>query len=143
MTEVFKVNSGGKYEAMHSHSRLVMIDNWIFMSNSAGVIPETLSFASDPVAQAKQAMDNIEHALRTVDSGIADIVRLVIRIPNRGDIFPVMGHIGGRMKGIDPAMTLCCTPLGSDDYKVEIEVTAYKGAGKREVARLRSGLFGK
>jgi len=70
-------------------------------------------------------------------------VRLVIRIPNRRDIFPVMDHIGHRMKGIDPAMTLCCTPLGSDDYKVEIEVTAYKGAGREQVVRLSSGLFGK
>jgi|SRR5579883_504431 len=143
MPEIFKVSSGGKYEAMHSHSRLVMIDNWIFMSNSAGVIPSTLTFASDPVEQAKQALDNIEHALKTVGAEIADIVRLVIRIPNRRDIFPVMDHIGHRMKGIDPAMTLCCTPLGSDDYKVEIEVTAYKGAGREQVVRLSSGLFGK
>lgn len=142
MTAITKVNSGGYYEDLHNYSRLVMIDNWIFMANSAGVEPDSGAFSTDPVDQAKQLISNIAHALKSVDSGLQDIVRMVITIPNRSDIFPVQAYVGDVMKGIDPAMTLICSPLGSDEYKVEIEVTAYKGAGTQEVTRIRSGLFG-
>lgn len=143
MPEITKVSSGGYYEDRHNYSRLVMVDNWIFMSNSAGVIPETGKFSSDPREQAQQTISNIEHALKQVGSDLSDVVRLVASVPNRDDIFPVMDYVGSRFKGIDPAMTLICTPLGSDDYKVEIEITAYKGGGSQEAKRIRSGLFGK
>lgn len=143
MVEVTKVNSGGYYEDAHNHSRLVMVDNWIMMSNSAGVIPETGKFSDDPVEQATQLISNIKHALNHVGSDLSDIVRMVITIPNREDIMPVQGYVGASMRGIDPVMTLICSPLGSDNYKVEIEVTAYKGAGQGNIARTRSGLFGK
>lgn len=142
MVEITKVNSGGYYENAHNYSRVITVDDWIFMSNSAGVDPETGGFSPDPVEQAKQLMSNLTHALNHVGSDLTDIIRMVITIPNREDIMPVQGYIGATMKGVDPAMTLICSPLGSDDYKVEAEVTAYKGAGKAAVQRSRSKLFG-
>jgi enamine deaminase RidA (YjgF/YER057c/UK114 family) len=142
MVEITKVSSGGHYEAIHSYSRVVMVDSWIYMAISAGVNPETGNFADDAAEQAKQAISNIEHALATVSSDLSDIIRLVVSIPNREDIMAVQDYVGGRFKGIEPAMSLICTPLGSDEYKVEFEVTAYKGAGKQPQKRIRSGLFG-
>ena len=38
--------------------------------------------------------------------------------------------IGQKFKGVDPASTVTCPPLGSTVYKVELEVTAYKGASQ-------------
>ena len=142
MTDITKVNSGGKYEALYSYSKLVMVDNWIFTSNSAGMSPETGIFSSDPVEQARQALRNLEHALAQVGSSFSDVVRRTVRIPNREDIFPIMECVGAAFKGIDPASAVACTPLGSDDYKLEIELIAYKGAGSLKQTRIRSKLFG-
>lgn len=142
MTDITKVNSGGEFETLCSYSRLVMVDNWIFTSNSAGVIPETGKFPSDPVEQAKQVLRNLEHALAQVGSNLSDVVRRTVRIPNRQDIFPIMECVGAAFKGIDPASTVTCTPLGSDEYKLEIELIAYKGAGSQKQTRIRSKWFG-
>ena len=43
-----------------------------------------------------------------------------------------MTVVGEKFRGINPASTVICPPLGSTVYKVEIEVTAYRGAGKAE-----------
>lgn len=142
MTQITKVNSGGKYEALYSYSKLVMVDNWIFTANSAGMNPETGKFSDDPVEQAKQTLRNLEHALAQVGSNFSDVVRRTVRIPNRENLFPIMECVGAAFKGIDPASTVTCTPLGSDDYKLEIELIAYKGAGSQKQTRIRSKLFG-
>jgi enamine deaminase RidA (YjgF/YER057c/UK114 family) len=142
MTQITKVNSGGKYEGLYGYSRLVMVDNWIFTTNSAGMNPETGQFSSDPVEQARQTLRNLEHALAQVGSNFSDVVRRTVRIPNRKDLFPIMECVGAAFKGIDPASTVTCTPLGSDEYKLEIELIAYKGAGSQEQIRIRSKLFG-
>jgi enamine deaminase RidA (YjgF/YER057c/UK114 family) len=142
MTQITKVSSGGKYEALYSYSKLVMVDNWIFTANSAGLNPDTGTFSSDPVEQAKQTLRNLEHALAQVGSGFSDVIRRTVRIPNRQDLYPIMECVGAAFKGIDPASTVTTSPLGSDEYKVEIELIAYKGAGSQEQIRIRSKLFG-
>jgi enamine deaminase RidA (YjgF/YER057c/UK114 family) len=142
MTHITKVNCGGKYEALYSYSTVVMVDNWIFTANSAGKNPQTGKFSSDPVEQATQTLRNLEHALAQVGSNFSDVVRRTVRIPNREDLFPIMACVGAAFKGIDPASTVTCSPLGSDDYKLEIELIAYKGAGSLNQTRIRSKLFG-
>ncbi|MDM7928834.1 Rid family hydrolase [Blastomonas fulva] len=134
--EITKFSTGGYYEINHNYSRAVVLDNWIFMSNTAGVDPQTGKFPSDPVQQARFAIEKVEKSLAELGSGLADVVRYVAHVPNRGDIFPVMNFVSSRFEGIDPAVTLLCTPLGSDDYKVELEVTAYRTSGKRKQKRL-------
>ena len=47
-----------------------------------------------------------------------------------------MTVVGEKFRGIDPASTVTCPSLGSDIYKVEIEVTAFRGASAREVRKL-------
>lgn len=142
MTVITKVNSGGEFEARYSYSRVVMVDNWIFTSNCAGINPETGRFSSDPVEQARQTLRNLEHALAQVGSNFSDVIRRTVRIPNRQDLFPIMECVGAAFKGIEPASTVTCSPLGSDEYKLEIELIAYKGGGSQQQTRIRSKLFG-
>ncbi|BBI54621.1 hypothetical protein HORIV_70420 [Vreelandella olivaria] len=54
--------------------------------------------------------------------------RVFIQDPQ--DVPTVMEIIGQKFKGVDPASTVTCPPLGSTVYKVELEVTAYKGASQ-------------
>lgn len=142
MVEITKVSSGGQYEKRYHYSRLVMVDDWILMANCGGVDPNTGELPADAVEQAKLAVGAIEHGLAQVGSTLADVVRMVVNIPNREDLFPIMDFLGPAFKDALPARTMQCTPLGSEELKIEIEITAYKGAGSQPVKRINSGLHG-
>ena len=58
MVEVTKLKSGGIYEDKESYSRLVMVDNWIFMANTAGRNLTTRYMSEDAVEQAAQVFRN-------------------------------------------------------------------------------------
>lgn len=136
MTQLVKVKTGSKFEQIGSYSRLVRVGEWIFVSNTAGRNPQTLQLADDALEQTAQVFSNIEAALRSVDATLADVVMSRVFIQNPADTHRVMEFIGEKFRGVDPATTVTCPPLGSTDYKVEIEVTAYQGAANAEVEKI-------
>jgi len=138
--KVIRVKSGSIFEDKESYSRLVAIDNWIFVSNTAGRNYQTREMSSDAVTQARQCFANIEGALASVGASLADVVRSRVTIPYREDAAAVMALVGEKFRGVDPASTVTCSPLGAPDFKVEIEVTAYKGAGAAGAEYLRISL---
>lgn len=133
MVDVIKVSSGGLYEEKESYSRLVVVDNWIYVSNTSGRNLKTREMSTDPIEQAKQCFRNIDGALRSVGSSLEDVVNSTVYIPNVEDAPSVMAYVGERFKGINPARTVLCAPLGNDEFKVEIEVQAYRGASTGNV----------
>ncbi|MDU9031222.1 Rid family hydrolase [Pseudomonas mediterranea] len=133
MTDIVKLKTGSKYEELGSYSRLVAVDNWIYVSNTAGRNPQTKEIAEDLTEQTHQVFANIEAALATVDATLADVVCSRVYIQDPKDVATVMTLVGQKFRGIDPASTVTCPPLGSTVYKVELEVTAYRGAGRAEV----------
>ncbi len=139
MTRIIKVKSGSIFEEKASYSRLVAVDNWIHVSNTAGRNPDTKLIPEDVIEQAEQVFDNIERALAAVDATLADVVCSRVFIQDPADVPRVMDYIGTRLRGIDPACTATCPPLGSTVYKVELEVTAYRGASKAEVVQINLG----
>ncbi|SMX45740.1 RidA family protein [Maliponia aquimaris] len=140
MVKITKVKSGSIFETKESYSRIVAVDNWIFVSNTAGRNYRTREMSDDPVEQARQCFHNIEGALKSVGSCIEDVVQSRIFIPNVADARAVMDYVGERFHGIDPQRTVTCSPLGAPEFKVEIEVTAYRGASKAEVEHIEISL---
>lgn len=136
MTSIVKVKTGSPYEEIASYSRLVAVDNWIFVSNTAGRNPKTKEMPDDVIEQTEQVFSNIEHALASVDASLQDVVMSRVFIQNPQDTAAVMEFIGTKFRGVNPATTVTCPPLGSTDYKVELEVTAYRGASKAEVKEI-------
>ncbi len=136
MTDIIKVKTGSKFEEIGSYSRLVCVDNWIFVSNTAGRNPDTKEIPSDVIEQTEQVFRNIETALASVDASLADVVMSRVFIQNPADTHAVMEYIGSKFHSIDPATTVTCPPLGSTTYKVELEVTAYKGAASANVKKI-------
>ena len=136
MTTITKVKSGSPFEKHASYSRVVAVDGWILVSNTAGRNPDTKEIPDDVSDQLKQVFANIERGLAAVDSSLADVVSVKIFIQNPADTETVMGLFGETMRGIDPVITVTCPPLGAEVYKVELEVTAYRGAGQAEVIRI-------
>lgn len=137
MTKLVKVKTGAKLEEEYNYSRIVSIDNWIFVSNTAGRNPETKEIPEDISEQTIQVFNNIEFALVGIESGLADIINARIFIQNPKDTLAVMKIVGEKFYGIDPTITVTNPPLGSAHYKVEIEVTAYKDASKATIKKLR------
>jgi enamine deaminase RidA (YjgF/YER057c/UK114 family) len=129
MPKVVKVKSGSIFEDKESYSRVVAVDNWIFVSNTAGRNYKTREMSTDAVEQARQCFANIEGALASVGASLADVVRSRVTIPYQQDAAAVMAYVGEKFRGIDPSSTVTCSPLGAADFKVEIEVTAYRGVG--------------
>lgn len=137
MTDIIKLKSGSIFEDKASYSRLVAVDNWIYVSNTAGRNPQTKEIPEDVLEQAHQVFANIEAALAAVDASLADVVCSRVFIQDPADVPKVMELIGEKFRGIDPASTVTCPPLGSTVYKVELEVTAYRGASRAQVSHVR------
>lgn len=137
MAKVIKLKTGAKLEDLSNYSRLVCVDNWIFVSNTAGRNPDTKEISQDLREQTLQVFENIEHALKNVGSSLEDVVSTRVFIQTPSDTPAVMGIFGEKFEGINPTTTVTSPPLGSDTYKVEMEVTAYKGAAENsEIMRL-------
>lgn len=136
MTRIVKVKTGSKFEEIASYSRVVAVDNWIFVSNTAGRNPDTQQIPEDVLEQTEQVFNNIERALVAVDACLSDVVMSRVFIQDPADTAAVMEFIGGKFRGIDPTTTVTCPPLGSNVYKVELEVTAYRGASTAAVERI-------
>ena len=137
MSKITKVNTGSAFEEKGSYSRLVAVDNWIYVSNTAGRNPETKLISEDVLEQTQQVFDNIEAALTAVGSSLADVVMSRVFIQDPADTALVMDFIGQKFKGVNPATTVTCPPLGSLIYKVELEVTAFRGASKLELEHIK------
>lgn len=139
MSKIVKVKTGSIFEEKGSYSRLVAVDNWIYVSNTAGRNPISKQISEDVIEQTHQVFANIEAALTAVNSSLADVVISRVFIQNPSDTPVVMDVIGQKFKGINPATTVTCPPLGSNIYKVELEVTAYRGASKLELEEIQIG----
>ena len=136
MTKIVKVKTGSKFEEIGSYSRLVAVDNWIHVSNTAGRNPDTQQIPDDAIEQVEQVFRNIERALSSVDASLQDVVMSRVFIQNPDDTAAVMEFIGTKFRGVNPATTVTCPPLGSTVYKVELEVTAYRGASRADVEEI-------
>ncbi|MDM8010594.1 MAG: Rid family hydrolase [Parasphingorhabdus sp.] len=136
MPQVIKVKTGNKFEEHGSYSRVVAVDNMIFVSNTAGRNPATKLIPEDLTEQTNQVLDNLSSALKSVDAGLGDVVsaRVFVQFPE--DVETVMTAYGLRMRGINPTLTMTCPPLGSTQYKVEIDVVAIRGVSQAEVKEL-------
>ena len=140
MTEIIKVKTGSKYEEIGAYSRLIAIDNLIFVSLTAGRNPETKTISSDLAEQTRQVLKNIEIALSAVDAHLEDVVAARVYVQFAEHIDVIMDAYAERMRGINPVLTMTCPTLGSPEYKVEIEVTAIRGASKATIKEINLAL---
>lgn len=132
MTKITKLKTGTKLEDMSSYSRAVSVDNWIFMSNTAGRNPETGEIPENLIAQVHQVFANVERGLNAMGASLNDVVSTRVFVPNPEDTFAVMEIFGEKFRGIDPTTTVTNPFLGSKAYKMELEVTAFRGASDAE-----------
>ena len=133
MSIIKKVKSGAKMEDIVGYSRVVAVDNFVFVSNTAGRDPKTGEMPESFKEQAQNAIAMIERSLKAVGASLEDIVSYRAYAPNPDDLKEAAEVLGAAFRGIDPCCTMTCSPLAAPYYKFEMEATAIIGASKRTV----------
>lgn len=122
------ISSGSSFEREIGYSRAVVDDDWVFVSGTTGFNYETMTIADDIEQQTEQCLRNIEKALTEAGSSIADVVRVHYIVPNADDFkscWPVLRKYFDRVR---PAATMIAAGVIDRRIKIEIEVTARRGA---------------
>jgi enamine deaminase RidA (YjgF/YER057c/UK114 family) len=118
------ISSGSSFEAQIGYSRAVVDGEWIFVSGTTGFDYTTMSLADDVVAQAEQALQNIEAALREAGASLADVVRVTYILPDPGEFAKCWPLLRRSFADSRPAATMISAGLVDPRLRIEIEVTA-------------------
>ena len=119
-----RIFSGHPNEEKVGYARAVVADGWVFVSGTTGFDAETKQYPKDVESQAENCFRNIERALKEAGAGLADMVRVVIYVPNEGDFEKVAPIIRKHCYAARPANTLVFAKLVAPHMLIEIEVTA-------------------
>lgn len=124
------ISSGSTFEEKIGYSRAVVAGDWVFVSGTTGFDYSTMSIAGDLVAQTEQCLKNIDDALRKAGSSLKDVVRVTYVLPDGSEFercWPVLRKYFGDVR---PAAMMVSAGLADPRMKIEIEVTALKGAAE-------------
>lgn len=119
-----RISQGSTFEALIGYSRAVVDGRWVFVAGTTGYDYSTMSISTDVVAQATQALANIDDALRRAGSGAADVVRVHYLLPDAADFEPCWPVLRDYFAAALPAATMMVVGLATPEMKIEIEVTA-------------------
>ena len=82
--------------------------------------------------QAEQTLLNIAKALADAGSGIQDVVRVQYILPDKKEFPKCWGVLKKWFGEVGPAAMMIEAELMKEEMKIEIEVTAKKGCGKKQ-----------
>ncbi len=122
------ISSGSPFEAQIGYSRAVVQGDWVFVSGTTGFDYATMQISPDVAEQARQCLANIAAALHEAGATMADVVRVHYILPEADEFqacWPVLRAVFGELR---PAATMICARLLDPRMRIEIEVTALKGA---------------
>jgi enamine deaminase RidA (YjgF/YER057c/UK114 family) len=122
------IASGSPFEAEYAYSRAVAQGDWCFVAGTIGRDRLTGALPDGADAQARAALETIGWALGEAGFSLADVVRTVIYLPDAADHPAIAAALRDAFGEARPANTTMCAPLLRPEWKVEIEVTAYRGA---------------
>ncbi len=129
MTQRRWIGSGSTFERDIGYSRAVVCGDWVFFSGTTGFDYATMAIADDVVAQATQCVHNVEAALAEAGCTLADVVRVRYLLPDAADFEPCWPVLRAAFGAARPAATMMAVGLADPRMKIEIEVTALRGAG--------------
>ncbi len=122
------ISSGSAFEAVAGYSRAVVDGDWIHVAGTTGFDYATMTISEDVVTQTRQVFKNIAMALAQAGASLDDVVRVTYYLTERESfqvLAPVFGEHFARAR---PAATAVICGLVDARMKIEIEVTARKGA---------------
>ena len=111
--------------------------DWVFVSGTVGYHPEK-GFAATTAAQAEQAFDIIERALREAGATLDDAVRVQVHLTDPADLAQVAPVLKRRLGKSGAANTTVCAALVVPEAKIEIEVTVLKRQPSKSAPRAKA-----
>lgn len=133
------ISQGSTFEEQVGYSRAVVDGRWVFVSGTTGFDYASMTISDDIVEQARQALANIDAALREAGSSAADIVRVRYYLVNAADFPECWPQLREYFGAARPAATMIEAGLADPRIKIEIEVTALRvlDDGRQELAGTR------
>lgn len=122
------ISSGSTFEGQIGYSRAVVQGDWVFVSGTTGYDYATMTISDDVLEQARQALRNIEAALAQADASLTDVVRVRYLLPEASDFEATWPALQEAFGDVRPAATMMVVGLTDPAMKIEIEVTALRGA---------------
>lgn len=126
---VTRISTGSPFEQVFGYSRAVVDGDTIHVSGTTGYDYAAMSMPEEPGAQAANALATIDKALREAGSSLADVVRVRYYLASVADEDAIVKAVGPVFRDIRPAATMIVCTLIRPEMKIEIEVTARRGAG--------------
>ncbi|WP_377298973.1 RidA family protein [Rhizobium sp. SGZ-381] len=123
------ISSGSPFEATIGYSRAVVDGDMIYVSGTTGYDYSRMVMPGDVGEQARNALQTITKALEEAGSSLKDVLRVryyLSDVVHYNAVVPVLGDVFGAIR---PAATMVVCGLVSPEMKIEIEVTARRGAG--------------
>ena len=127
------ISPGSPFEMAIGYSRAVVEGEWVFVSGTTGFDYETMTISPDVREQAEQTMRNIDRALAEAGSSLADVVRVRYILPDAAGFEPCWPVLRQYFGDIRPAATMIVAGLSDPRMKIEIEVTARRAVGCRNL----------
>ena len=118
------ISSGSTLEEQIGYSRAVVDGDWVHVSGCTGYDYTTMTLAEGVVAQAEQALANVEAALTEAGARRADVVRVRYYLPDASDFKACWPVLRGYFGEVRPAATMIACGLAEPSMRFEVEVTA-------------------
>lgn len=125
---VKRISSGSPFEKKLGYSRAVIDGDMIYVAGTTGYDYEKMEMPEDVAAQARNTFLTIVKALEEAGSSLKDVVR--VRYYYTDAVYVEQSaHVLAEFLGdIRPAATMVLCQLIDPAMKIEIDVTARKGA---------------
>jgi enamine deaminase RidA (YjgF/YER057c/UK114 family) len=121
------IGSGSSFEEQIGYARAVVVGDRVYVSGTTGFDYATMTIEDDVVAQAEQAVRNIEASLEEAGCSTADVVRVRYLLPDRDDFEPCWPVLRRAFGAARPAATMQVCGLSDPRMRIEIEVDAVRG----------------